>query len=589
MTSYPNYQLRNRSTGQTRSSNHLKRKESSKGSSMVNTFNNAQSEIHHDHRTNITFHQKPSYHPKIPPPLTNLKLIDSPVTPTRRQHSTDDSVDSDNEYREVRNRRKKNKGNQKQLVSQLPCQNGNYSDDHGTSVHLTTAIPPDPSLAIQQQPRITPESTHYALSRFPFAPYVLHFSSGNVTPKQVKEELIKFFEMNHQLVIEIANCRRSNTRNNTNDYDVLLFLKDSISFSHLLEQTRWPPSIAGEKFTFLSFPAIPPQLSLIIKNVDLHIDFDEFVEDLKSTYPEIKNVIRMKNKFQNFIKMIKVELTSPSIRHQLLEQKKLTVNHITYDIDEYLAPANVLICSKCMGIGHFKKQCLQINETCKTCGEQFSDYKLHNCSLIEKCIHCQQNHKSNALKCPIIKNFRAELTRNLLNSKKPVASSSTSSSAGNNNVVNNNFRWGQVDSCFPSLTPAQAFSNNPMMNKLDDLISKIVEVKEQLTNLTSKQTKFEEFMVEKSQSDERVIQKIESLCLNNNELKKDVAQLEVLFSRHDNMFTKLIFPILDDLLFFNAAQNLDKKGNPLDADLRSRFDRYRIQVKKASEVIHRTS
>ncbi len=49
-----------------------------------------------------------------------------------------------------------------------------------------------------------------------------------------------------------------------------------------------------------------------------------------------------------------------------------------------------------------------------------------------------------------------------------------------------------------------------MMNKLDDLIPKIVKVKERLTNLTSKQAKFEEFMLEKSQSDARVIQKIEA-------------------------------------------------------------------------------
>ncbi len=66
---------------------------------------------------------------------------------------------------------------------------------------------------------------------------------------------------------------------------------------------------------------------------------------------------------------------------------------------------------------------------------------------------------------------------------------------------------------------------------------------------------------------------------NNNELKKDVAQIQVLFSRHENMFTQLIFPMLDDLLSFIAGENLDKKGNTLDADLRRRFDRYRKQVK----------
>ena len=68
----------------------------------------------------------------------------------------------------------------------------------------------------------------------------------------------------------------------------------------------------------------------------------------------------MKNKFQNNIKLIKLELTSVYVRDQLLNDKKILADYITYEIEEYLAPASVLICSKCMGIGHFKKQCTQI-------------------------------------------------------------------------------------------------------------------------------------------------------------------------------------------------------------------------------------
>ncbi|CAF3128010.1 unnamed protein product [Rotaria sp. Silwood2] len=124
------------------------------------------------------------------------------------------------------------------------------------------------------------------------------------------------------------------------------------------------------------------------------------------------------------------------------------VNHITYDLDEYLSPTNVLICSKCMGIGHFKKQCKQVNETCRTHDEQYTDLKMHKCSQIEKCIHCQQNHKSNALKCPVIKSFRADLTKILLqmnNCTKPTA------------LLNNNINNYVCDPLgYPPLPPAQA-------------------------------------------------------------------------------------------------------------------------------------
>ncbi|CAF4864474.1 unnamed protein product, partial [Rotaria sp. Silwood2] len=43
----------------------------------------------------------------------------------------------------------------------------------------------------------------------------------------------------------------------------------------------------------------PPQLSLLIKNVDLRLDFNEFCQEIQTHYPQVKNVIRLKNKFNN--------------------------------------------------------------------------------------------------------------------------------------------------------------------------------------------------------------------------------------------------------------------------------------------------
>jgi hypothetical protein len=69
------------------------------------------------------------------------------------------------------------------------------------------------------------------------------------------------------------------------------------------------------------------------------MDFNEFCDDIKDKYPQVKNIIRMKNKFQNDIKMIKLEFTSSAVRDELLNEKRIIVNYITYDITEYLAPA----------------------------------------------------------------------------------------------------------------------------------------------------------------------------------------------------------------------------------------------------------
>lgn len=88
--------------------------------------------------------------------------------------------------------------------------------------------------------------------------------------------------------------------------------------------------------------------------------------------------------------------------------------HMKYRVVEYLAQAKVLICSNCYGIGHFRKNCPQGAEsTCRTCGEKCENLKEHQCSGIAKCIHCGGPHASNDLKCNVVKDYRAALTRSL--------------------------------------------------------------------------------------------------------------------------------------------------------------------------------
>ncbi|CAF0830444.1 unnamed protein product [Rotaria sordida] len=233
-----------------------------------------------------------------------------------------------------------------------------------------------------------------------------------------------------------------------------------------------------------------------------------------------------------------------------------------------------------MALGHFKRQCNQIYGTCKTCGEQCADRKIHNCSQIEKCVHCQQNHKSNSLKSPVGKSFRIELTKKLLN----LNNHPTTSSSSYNNNNNNNIRKYIYDiSNFPPLPTAQVLTNNPMMIKLDDLMTKMSEIKDQISNAALKHEKFEQFILEKNQNDKRIEEHLDTVTKNTVALKKDVVQHSLLVERHENLFMKVLLPIFEDLFTVICTQNQDKKGNPLDADLKYKLERYRVQMKKASE------
>ncbi|CAF4236552.1 unnamed protein product, partial [Adineta steineri] len=60
---------------------------------------------------------------------------------------------------------------------------------------------------LNQRFSITNESTRYALTRFPFSPFVLQFKSGKVTVNQVKDELVRHCKTVHQIDIHILNCR----------------------------------------------------------------------------------------------------------------------------------------------------------------------------------------------------------------------------------------------------------------------------------------------------------------------------------------------------------------------------------------------
>ncbi len=77
------------------------------------------------------------------------------------------------------------------------------------------------------------------------------------------------------------------------------------------------------------------------------------------------------------IKLVKLEFSKPNQKDEILDQGKIFVNSLILDVDEYLVPAKVLICRKCMGIGHFRSQYQQKEETCKKCGTTHTDIKDH--------------------------------------------------------------------------------------------------------------------------------------------------------------------------------------------------------------------
>ena len=338
----------------------------------------------HDTDENVFLTSSPNSQLYVPPLMNvGVQLVDSSTSSVRRGLSV---ASDDGDFQMVRYKKTKSLNihgdNIKRPHVIHSQQDTNMDiDKEGANINHPTsnfAISNENNLIGNDQQRFS-ASARYALTRFPFPPVIVRFNIKKISISLFKSDIIKHFKLNHDFDIEIVNCRLSSVKCSNNEVDVLLYVKDSYSFALLLDHSKWPSTICGEVFVFPSTPPIPPQLSLIIKNVDLRLDFDEFTKEIMNVNPHVKRVIRMKNKFGNCIKLVKLELTSPKARDELLKVKKLCINYMCYEVDEYLSPINVLICSKCCGLGHFRRQCTEQDETCKTCGQSSNDLKSHLC------------------------------------------------------------------------------------------------------------------------------------------------------------------------------------------------------------------
>ncbi|CAF1665278.1 unnamed protein product, partial [Adineta ricciae] len=263
---------------------------------------------------------------------------------------------------------------------------------------------------IQTSSEISLAARSFATTRYPFAPFHVIFKSA-IKDRSAIDDIVKYVKNEHNFDLKIAAYRHKLSKNG---YSLLVFVENIEAFCFLNKDLNWPSLLAEAEYT-IKKPSIPPQLCLIVLNVSLNTDWEEFVGDVKERYPEVVNVIRLKNRNQRPVPTVKIETSCATTRESILQLKQMNIGYINYKVTDYLAPAQVLLCGNCYEIGHFQKNCPLKDETiCKTCGEKYRDIKEHVCSGQAKCIRCGENHKSSDPKCQMVKSYRPALTRNLL-------------------------------------------------------------------------------------------------------------------------------------------------------------------------------
>ena len=178
--------------------------------------------------------------------------------------------------------------------------------------------PPEPSTAV----------CRFSTTRFPFSPFVVIYTQA-VRDNIVIDDLTKHAREVFNFELKLAAYRRGRVENN--EHRILIFVENSESFAFLYNQENWPKSLAGYQYT-TKRPSIPPQLALVIPAVSLLVDWDDFTQELKNKYPDLVNVVRLKNQLQQPIRAVKLEFMSVKARNDILEAKEITALYLKYKV-----------------------------------------------------------------------------------------------------------------------------------------------------------------------------------------------------------------------------------------------------------------
>ncbi|CAF1473615.1 unnamed protein product [Adineta steineri] len=371
---------------------------------------------------------------------------------------------------------------------------------------------------------ISQQARRYAETRYAFPPFILTFDH-DVEEKPIIDDLTKFFSSNYNVDVQFAGHRLKHKR------ELLLFAINRESFIILFDESKWPSTITSLNYRKVCPNHLPPQFSVVIRNMSVDIDDTDLLKDLKDDYPDVINVHRIMNKNNQPTSFVRLDIGNVKLIDELLKKKHIYINNSRFTVVEYLAPAKVLVCSKCFGIGHFRNNCKNQLDICKVCGEGVKDIVAHKetCNKTPRCIRCNGEHNANDLRCPDIKSYRSILTKSLL--------INTNDTALGQQANHPNYYYMNRD--FPPIN-AQAYGVNAnnvfnINKRIDELMNKINVLDDSLNKLVDLNTNyFNQFL------------KIKQVVLNHDHMIQ-LQQLDMTFQKDflSNVVSPLCHIIVD--------------------------------------------
>lgn len=194
------------------------------------------------------------------------------------------------------------------------------------------------------------------------------------------------------------------------DSCLLIFANNESSFEELYCRSKWPDKLHNVEFNVKAPRIFPAAYSVIIQQFFSNWNIGEVLDELKTTYPSIINITRMKSNNNKPLNLVRADFCSLAQCKKILNDGKITIGHMKNPVKQYYPPVKINKCMKCFSHQHNTRECTSLVQLCIRCG---TDHPFNNdCQNEIKCANCGQDHYAGHSSCTEVQQIRKQISQN---------------------------------------------------------------------------------------------------------------------------------------------------------------------------------
>ena len=193
--------------------------------------------------------------------------------------------------------------------------------------------------------------------------------------------------------------------------DICCSTNDIELFVYLCDDKHVPNKVENRAIYIIKPRNLPPQRSVIIKNVPNSSCLDDMKVEIMNKFKSIYYFDEILGTNNGRTRFIRMDLLNPLEYKQILCAGVICIDGQCLHVHEYFAAPRVVFCSMCNLPGHTKRNYKLLYERCKRCGGNRKEGEHQKCKII--CHNCHGDHVATDFRCPTVHSYRKELVQYL--------------------------------------------------------------------------------------------------------------------------------------------------------------------------------